>query len=139
MRARAVAVRAVAVALAVAAAAWAADTYVPVFVGGWSMAPAMCAGDLAVCRRGSSGVRTGDVVLVAKPGWPHGVLHRVDAVMSDGRLRLKGDANRTPDLDLVDDWRVRGVVRAVVPSGRAVSFVERVVRRWYNPASQPKT
>jgi Peptidase S24-like len=119
VRARAVAVRAALSVLAAAAAVWAAQRYMPVFVGGGSMAPALASGDLAIVRRGSEAVRTGDIVLVAKPGWPRGVLHRVDAVMSDGTLRLRGDANPVADRDL--------------------AALERLVRRWYNPASQPKS
>ena len=136
MRARAVAVRAALSVLAAAAAVWAAQRYLPVYVGGGSMAPALVSGDLAIVRRGSDTVRTGDIVLVAKRGWPRGVLHRVDAVMSDGTLRLRGDANPVADRDPAPTWRVRGVVALVVPTGRALAALERLVRRWYNPASQ---
>lgn len=138
MRARAVVVRAALVVLAAVAAAWAAGNYLAVFVGGGSMEPTLVTGDLAIVRRGSCAAREGDVVLVAKPGWPRGVLHRIDAVMSDGTLRLKGDANRVPDRDLLPDWRVRGVVTLVVPSGRALTGLRRLLRLWYNPASQQK-
>jgi hypothetical protein len=136
VRARTVAVRATLIVLAAAAAVWAAQRYVPVYVGGGSMAPALVAGDLAIVRRGSDTVRTGDIVLVAKPGWPRGVLHRVDGVMPDGTLRLRGDANPVADRDPAPAWRVRGVVALVVPMGRALAALEHLALRWYNPASQ---
>jgi len=139
VRARAVAVRAALLVLAAAAAVWAAQRYQTVYVGGGSMEPALTSGDLVIIRRGAEAVRTGDIVLVARPGWPRGVLHRVDTAMSDGTFRLRGDANPVADRDPAPAWRIRGRVCLVVPTGRALSAVERLVRRWYNPASQPKS
>jgi signal peptidase I len=125
--ARAVAVR-VGLALAVAAAAWVAATFTAVYVGGGSMSPALIRGDLAVVRKGVVGLRTGQVVLVEKPGWPEGVLHRVVAVGVDGRLQLRGDANPVPDLDPVAPGSVTGVVAFVLPTGRALAVLEGLVR-----------
>ncbi|HEY5276477.1 MAG TPA: S24/S26 family peptidase, partial [Coriobacteriia bacterium] len=73
-RVRAVAAKAVPVLLAAAVAAWALSCLTAVYVGGGSMSPTLIAGDLAVARKGSSGVKVGDVVLISKPGWPDGVL-----------------------------------------------------------------
>lgn len=124
MGARSVAVRVVVLALAVAATVWAARSYRAIYVGGGSMAPALSRGDFAVVRRGSAGVSEGDVVLVAKEGWPAGVLHRVAAVGLDDTLVLRGDANPTPDRDPVGSGAVMGVVTVVVPTGKMLSAVE---------------
>lgn len=134
MRARAVVVRAVCAVLAAAAAAWAASWFGIVFVGGDSMSPALLRGDLVVYARRGADPRPGEIVLVSKPGWPKGVLHRVEVLLPDGSLVLRGDANRTPDVEPVEPVRVLGVVRAVVPSGSAVRAMERTLRRWYDSA-----
>ena len=127
-RVRAVAAKAVPVLLAAAVAAWALSCLTAVYVGGGSMSPALIAGDLAVARNGSSGVKVGDIVLVSKPGWPDGVLHRVVAVTFDGRLQLRGDANPTPDLEPVPLESVRAVVVFVLPTGRAIAAFEALAR-----------
>ena len=127
-RVRAVAAKAVPVLLAAAAAAWALSCLTAVYVGGGSMSPALIAGDLAVARNGSSGVKVGDIVLVSKPGWPDGVLHRVVAVTFDGRLQLRGDANPTPDLEPVPLESVSAVVVFVLPTGRAIAAFEALAR-----------
>jgi signal peptidase I len=136
VNARAVAVRVAVLALAAAATAWALPRYTVSFVGGASMYPALIPGDLVVLRRGSADLRQGDIVLVAKPGWPHGVLHRVDSLLADGTVRLRGDANTTPDRDPVELWRVRGVAIGVVGFGRFFSALEQLAARWYNRGSQ---
>lgn len=128
MGARSVAVRAVSLALAAAATVWAAQSYRAVYVGGGSMAPAIAQGDLAVVRRGAGDVSEGDVVLVAKPGWPTGVLHRVVAVGLDDTLVLRGDANPTVDRDAVRVSTVLGVVAVVVPTGGVLAVVESLSR-----------
>ena len=124
MGVRTVVVRVAIVALAAAATVWAACGYRAVYVGGGSMAPALAKGDFVVVRRGASGVREGDVVLVAKQGWPTGVLHRVVAVNTDDTLVLQGDANPTVDRDPARLDAVTGVVTCVVPTGRVLSAVE---------------
>lgn len=129
MRARSVAVRVLSLALAAAATAWAAHAYRAVYVGGGSMAPTLMQGDLAVVRRGSTGVAEGDVVLVAKSGWPAGVLHRVVAVGLDDSLTLRGDSNLSVDRDPVSTEAVLGIVEGVVPTGRVLAAVEGL-RRW---------
>lgn len=131
MNLRAVAVWAGLLALAAVATAWAVPRYGAVFVGGWSMAPTLCRGDLVIYRRAGA-AREGDVVFVSKTGWPEGVLHRVIAVSPGGGLVLKGDANMVPDRDAVGGSAVRGVCALVVPTGRAYLGARRVLARWYN-------
>jgi len=121
---RTVAVRAAVVALAAVAAVWAASGYRAVYVGGGSMAPALWRGDLVVVRRGAVGIGQGDVVLVAKQGWPSGVLHRVLAVNADDTLVLRGDSNPVADRDPVRPASVLGVVAGVIPTGRVLAVVE---------------
>ena len=125
---RAVAMKAVLALLTAATAAWALSCLTAVYVGGGSMTPALIAGDLAVVRNGTSAIKVGDVVLVDRPGWPGGVLHRVVAVTFDGRLQLRGDANPTPDLDPVPTSAVRGVLVFVLPCGRAIAAFEALFR-----------
>ena len=128
MGARSVAVRVVLLALAVAATVWAARSYRAVYVGGGSMAPALARGDFAVVRRGPAAVSEGDVVLVAKAGWPVGVLHRVVEVGLDDTFVLRGDANPTNDRDAVAPQAVMGVVTIVVPTGGVLAAVEALTR-----------
>jgi signal peptidase I len=127
-RARAVAVRALFVSFAAVAAAWALSSYGAVYVHGGSMSPTLVRGDLVVIRRSAGSVRQGDVVLVSKPGWPDGVLHRVHEVTLDDRLVLQGDANPVPDLEPAQPADVRGVVAFVIPTGRMLAVVEAVAR-----------
>jgi len=126
--ARAFVVRVALAALAAAAAAWALSMFGAVYVGGESMAPALRQGDLVIYRRGAARVGAGDVVWVAKAGWPHGVLHRVQDVLLDGRVVLRGDANPVPDLEPVERRDVRGTVVIVVPTGRAYCVVATLAR-----------
>lgn len=128
MRAHAVAVRVATLALAAAAAAWAWSHYGAVYVAGESMAPALRRGDLVVYERRPRTVSESDVVWIAKPGWPDGVLHRVREVLLDDRLVLQGDANPVPDLEPTHPRDVRGVVRVVVPTGRFIAVVARIAR-----------
>lgn len=128
MGARSVAVRVVVLALAATATAWAASGYRAVYVGGGSMAPALAQGDLVVVHRGGRGASEGDVVLVARPGWPSGVLHRVVAVGLDDTLVLQGDANPTADRDPVHASAVLGVVDVVLPTGRTLAAAEALTR-----------
>lgn len=124
MRARAVVARVSLVALAAAATAWAALCFAGVYIGGDSMSPTLVRGDFVIARRGVAGVRAGDVVLVEKPGWPSGVVHRVVGVEFDGAVRLRGDANPTPDLDPVPRASVRGIVVLVLPTGRVLAVFD---------------
>ncbi|MDO8916193.1 MAG: S24/S26 family peptidase [Coriobacteriia bacterium] len=111
--------RRVAVAAAVLAlAAWAVPRFGIVFVGGWSMSPALIPGDLVVYRRAAEATE-GDVVLVARPGEAP-FLHRVATVRLDGRLRTQGDANDAADAEPASPADVAGITVAVVPSGRAI-------------------
>jgi signal peptidase I len=72
-----------------------------------SMAPAVEAGDVVVVRPAAAAA--GDIVLADDPDVPGRLrLHRVVAV-EDGGLRLRGDANPSPDATLVDPATVHGV------------------------------
>jgi signal peptidase I len=95
----------------------------PVLVGGettvvmsGSMSPALAAGDLAVVRPvEETDLQVGQVLLVDDPDRPGSArLHRLAAVESGG-LRLKGDANATPDTSLVAPAAVHGVARVRIP------------------------
>lgn len=119
--------RACAVAAALALAVWAVPRFGLVFVGGWSMSPALVPGDLVVYRRAGEASER-DVVLVAAPG-DAPFLHRVVAVRLDGRLRTQGDANGTLDAEPVPPADVAGVEVAAVPSGRALHAVV-IGMRW---------
>jgi len=127
-RARAVAVRVAVLALAAVAAAWALNAYTAVYVGGGSMSPALRRGDLVVVRRSVGDIRPGEIVLVDKPGWPDGVLHRVIDVTFDDRVVLRGDANPVPDLDPAPLTSIRGVAVLLLPTGRLLNVVEGVAR-----------
>jgi signal peptidase len=127
-RARAIAVRLAVSALAAAALAWALTALIAIYVGGDSMSPALVRGDLAVVRRSLGQVRAGDVILIAKPGWPSGVLHRVTAVTLDGRFQTRGDANPVPDLDPVPRSSVLGVLAFAIPTGRVMAVLDMLAR-----------
>jgi signal peptidase len=127
-RARAVAVRVVVLALAATATVWVASVFVGVYVGGDSMSPTLVRGDFVLVRRNPVGVKAGDIVLVEKQGWPFGVVHRVVSVGFDGSLRLRGDANTTPDFDPVSPESVRGVVVLTLPTGRAIAVFGALAR-----------
>ena len=86
-----------------------------VSVAGGSMRPALRPGDLAIVRRDELPV-AGDIALIRHPGRiPY--LHRVSRILEDGRLRMRGDANPTPDAQSVDIRYAQGTVKAVVPFG----------------------
>lgn len=104
--------------------------YGAVYVGGGSMRPTCTAGDLAIYRRGCSGVRERDVILFTRGG--SRVLHRVTATMLDGALRTRGDANPTPDPERVSRADVQGVVVAVIPCGRLIDSMVAGGRWCYN-------
>jgi signal peptidase I len=89
------------------------------YVEGGSMQPALDAGDVIVYRRYGAAPRAGELVVFEHRGGL--VVHRVAAVMRDGRLRTRGDANSSLDGEPVDADSVRGTVALVVPSGRLVS------------------
>jgi signal peptidase I len=116
---------------AIALVVWAAPRFGIVFVGGWSMSPAMTPGDLVLYRRAPSPACERDVVLVVPRG-SAAFLHRVVAVQLDGSLRTKGDANATTDPEPSAADEVAGVVLGTVPSGRALHAVVSGVRWCYN-------
>jgi len=127
-RARAIAVRLAVSALAAAALAWALTSLISVYVGGDSMSPALVRGDLAVVRRSIGQVRAGDIVLIAKQGWPSGVLHRVIAVTMDDRFQTRGDANPVADFDPVPRSSVLGVLVFAIPTGRVMAVLDVLAR-----------
>ena len=86
-----------------------------VSVAGGSMRPALRPGDLVVVRREDLPV-SGDIALIELPGrTPY--VHRVSRILKDGKLRMRGDANPTPDAQSVDIRHAQGTVKAVVPFG----------------------
>jgi signal peptidase I len=90
-----------------------------------SMSPHLQTGDVAVVRPiDPTDLRPGQVLLVEDPDHPGRLrLHRLVAV-EDGRLRLQGDANTTPDPSLVDLPALRGVGVLRVPGvGLPVAWV----------------
>jgi signal peptidase I len=87
----------------------------PVRVGGWSMGPALCPGDIALVRLGDKPI-VGDIALVREPGHQP-VLHRVVEVMDGGSVRTKGDANAVADRTPVTAPEVAGRCVAVLPVG----------------------
>jgi signal peptidase I len=119
-----------AVAAALVIAAWTAPRFGIVFVGGWSMSPALVPGDLVVYRNAGRAVER-DIVLVAARGAAP-FLHRVVAVRLDGRLRTQGDANGSPDTEPVAPEDVVGVGVVAVPGGRALHAVVAGIRWCYN-------
>jgi len=93
--------------------------YGVLFVEGGSMAPAVRAGDVVVYRRVTPRLARDDLVV-----FQHGgslVVHRVAGVLRGGRLRTRGDANRSIDALPVEPADVRGEVVLVVPVGAAAS------------------
>ena len=124
-------VRTALVAAAVLAAVLAARTFGGVYVQGGSMAPALTPGDLVVYRRAPVAAVEGDVVLIARKGWPAGVLHRVVATRVDGTYTTRGDANPTPDRDPVPRASLLGRAVLSVPFGEGVHTLVRVVRWCY--------
>lgn len=127
-RVHAAAVRVVVMALVAAAVVWTVSVHAAVYVGGGSMEPALRRGDLAIVRLDDGAIRSGDIVLAEKPGWPAGVLHRVVAFTPDGQAVLRGDANPVADRDPVALPAIRGHVVLVVPSGRVLQLVENAMR-----------
>ncbi len=124
-------VRIVLAAAAILVAALVARSFGGVYVQGGSMAPALTAGDLVVYRRAPVTPVEGDVVLIARKGWPSGVLHRVVATCLDGTYTTRGDANPTPDREPVPPTALLGRAAASVPFGEAMHVLVRVARWCY--------
>ncbi|CAH0239023.1 MULTISPECIES: signal peptidase I [Plantibacter] len=106
--------------LALCLLAWAAVPklvgWVPTTVASGSMEPRIRTGDVVVSMPiDGADAAAGQVVLVDGPGEDDALLlHRVFEREAEG-LRLKGDANRQPDRQLVQDDAVRGVGVLRVP------------------------
>lgn len=101
------------------AIAWTAHlSWRAVRVGGWSMHPALHAGDIAIVGVGSA-PRVGDVALLRQPGH-EAVLHRIMATLPDGAFQTRGDANSTPDREPVSAADIEGRVVALIPVGELI-------------------
>jgi len=85
----------------------------PYVVMSESMAPAMHAGDLILVDPHASSLTVYEIVTYADARGP--VTHRVVSQAEDGKLTLKGDANRQPDTRAVDRKHVIGPVRLILP------------------------
>jgi signal peptidase I len=80
-----------------------------------SMQPSLEVGDLILTEPlGDEAAEQGDVITFRTPAGEL-VTHRVAAVLEDGSLRTRGDANASMDSDLVAPEQVEGVGRLVVP------------------------
>lgn len=88
------------------------------YVEGDSMQPALDAGDVIVYRRYGPAAHVGDLVVFEHRGGL--VVHRVAAVLRDGRLRTRGDANGALDGEPVEAGAVRGTVMVAIRTGRVV-------------------
>lgn len=81
-----------------------------------SMTPEVRPGDIVlVSAVPPAAIRTGEVIAFHDPAMPRTLVHRVWAVLPDGELRTKGDANPSPDSDPVPRREVIGVARLRVP------------------------
>lgn len=110
---------------------WMSPRFGAVYVGGWSMAPTLTPGDLALYRRGPVESREGEVVLVRREDGTR-MVHRVSAVLLDGSVRTRGDAGEAEDLGATPPSRLDGVVFAVLPCGRLVDAVTGAAHWCYN-------
>jgi len=82
-----------------------------------SMAPEIEPGDVVlVSPLRPSLVRPGEVIAFRDPAMPRTLVHRVVAVLPNGELRTKGDANAAPDSDPVPARNVLGVARLRIPA-----------------------
>jgi hypothetical protein len=118
-------------AAALAVAAVLLTRYGVVFIGGWSMSPALTPGDVAVYARAPVYAQERDVVLVAALG-RRPFVHRVVARQVDGSLRTRGDASAVADPVPARPEDLGGLVTCVVPTGRALHALVGAVRWCYN-------
>ena len=94
--------------------------YTPVYVLSGSMEPAFSAGDMILITEKPE-YQVGDVVTYRMGAQT--VTHRIIGE-EDGQFQLQGDANNTPDIDLVDPVQIVGKQVAVIPyAGWLVSFL----------------
>jgi signal peptidase len=95
-----------------AAAGWRAEAILS-----GSMTPQVQPGDVVlVSSLPPARIRLGEVIAFKDPAMPRVLVHRVVAVLADGDLRTKGDANAAPDSDPVPPASVLGVARLRVPA-----------------------
>jgi signal peptidase I len=118
-------------AAALAIAAVLLTRYGVVFIGGWSMSPALTPGDVAVYARAPVYAQERDVVLVAALG-RRPFVHRVVVRQVDGSLRTRGDACAVADPVPCRPEDLGGLVTCVVPTGRALHALVGAVRWCYN-------
>jgi signal peptidase I len=86
------------------------------YVEGGSMMPSLHPGDVIVYRRYGAMPRASELAVFEHRGSV--VVHRVAALLRDGRIRTRGDANGSVDFEPVDPEAVVGTVVLVVPTGR---------------------
>jgi signal peptidase I len=87
----------------------------PVVVTSDSMSPNVKAGDVVmVAPVAGQQLDRGDMVRF-HAGDGSTVIHRIERINRDGSLQTKGDANPTPDPDLIQPKAVMGVGRLLVP------------------------
>ena len=94
-------------------------------VVGGSMSPGLTTGDLTVVARRAT-VGPGDIVLVDSPGRGR-IMHRVVTRDAAGGLRIKGDANPTPDLESVAPTDIVGRMVLRVPVGALLAHMASAV------------
>ena len=116
------AVRTFALSLMCWLAAWAAAATLlfglaPTLITSGSMSPGIRPGDLVLTSLPASHeIIEGDVVTFRDPAVAGRLMtHRVDAVLNDGTLRTRGDANAAPDSTPVPMADVVGKARLLVP------------------------
>ena len=102
-----------------AVALLAAATHGVLLVQGSSMEPSVSSGDVIVYRRGATILEAGDLVVFEHRDAL--VVHRVAALLRDGTLRTRGDANPVADAVPLDASAVRGEVRIVLPTAGVLS------------------
>ena len=79
-----------------------------------SMSPALCPGDIVIVKKMDlSAIKIGDVVTVRSEEYIY--THRVVEKLEDYLFRLKGDANKDPDPNLVEASQIIGKVFLVFP------------------------
>jgi signal peptidase I len=94
---------------------WAFLGWSPTLVTSGSMSPVVSPGDVVLIRpAGTEELVPDSVVLFRRPDG-EAVLHRISALLPDGTLQTRGDANLAPDSDPVDVSDVQGVAVLAVP------------------------
>jgi signal peptidase I len=94
---------------------WAFLGWSPTLVTSGSMRPLVSPGDVVMIRPAApTDLAVNTVVLYDRPDTGR-ILHRIVEVRSDGTVQTEGDANASPDSELVHPSDVRGVAVLAVP------------------------